>query len=341
MTKKELTKEVAYKDYTVAKENLPLPFVHYPGFYGAFFGFAETEKSIISFCSCTKVAIENYLTFRLSSPIPTNSSPSRNGPLDSMYFPRSVVDKLIEERISGNENIINYLTFTNKICHECNQIVPSYRYCVEMYGGVFKQNYGWYINKQAFEFGISPINNRVIADICPQEILELIELDPIQTPIKYQELSTCDFEKANELWKKFQKQNRKVWKIIENEVRRKFKHKKIGDAWTSETILYHIICSLFPNYNIYRHYRPDFLEGLELDIYIEELKIGVEYQGIQHYEPISYWGSEEAFEKLQKRDMKKQTLAKLNGIPIVYFTYEEHLNDDIVMDKLKLHIDNS
>jgi len=32
-----------------------------------------------------------------------------------------------------------------------------------------------------------------------------------------------------------------------------------------------------------RHYRPDFLQGLELDIFIDELKIGMEYQGIQHF----------------------------------------------------------
>jgi hypothetical protein len=207
-----------------------------------------------------------------------------------------------------------------------------------MYGGAFKQNYGWYINKQAFEFGIAPISNHVIPDICPQKILDLIELDPFQTPKIYQELSVSNFKKADALYKKFQKQNRKIWNIIENEVRRKFNHNKIGDAWTSETILYHIICSLFPNYKIYRHYRPEFLEGLELDIYIEELKLGIEYQGIQHYEPISYWGGEEAFEELQKRDMKKQNLAMLNAIPIVYFTYEENLNDAIVMQKIKSYI---
>jgi hypothetical protein len=255
-----------------------------------------------------------------------------------MYFPKTIVDKLIEEKKPQNENIVSCLVFKNNICHECNQVVPSYRYCVEMYGGAFKQNYGWYINKQAFEFGIAPISNHVIPDICPQEILDLIELDPFQTPKIYQELSVSNFKKADALYKKFQKQNRKIWNIIENEVRRKFNHNKIGDAWTSETILYHIICSLFPNYKIYRHYRPEFLEGLELDIYIEELKLGIEYQGIQHYEPISYWGGEEAFEELQKRDMKKQNLAMLNAIPIVYFTYEENLNDAIVMQKIKSYI---
>lgn len=237
MWEKKIIKEVAYKDNTIANENLPFPIVYYPGFYGAFLGFAEDNHSTISFCSCTRVAIENYIKFQLSSPKDTKVKPDRNFILDFMYFPKIVVDKLIEEKISQNKNIINYLVFNNNICHECNQITPSYRYCVEMYGGVFKQNYGWYINKQAFEYGIEPISNHILRDICPREIFELIELDPFQTNRICQELAVSDFKKADALSKKFQKQNRKIWNIIENEVRSKFNYKKIGDAWTSETML--------------------------------------------------------------------------------------------------------
>ena len=192
MIMEQLTKKVAFKDNIVATENLPFSIVFYPGFYGAFFGFAENKNTQISFCSCTKVAIENYLRFRLSSPIPTSARPSRNFVLDSMYFPQAVVDELIEDKRPQDKNIINFLIFKDKICHECNQVIPSYRYCVEMYGGTFKQNYGWYINKQALEFGILPISNYIIPEICPQEILDLIELDPIQTPKIYRELTNSE-----------------------------------------------------------------------------------------------------------------------------------------------------
>lgn len=338
MNQRKNDKEVAFKDYTVAKENLPFPVVLYPGFYGAFFGFRESESSPILFCSCAEEAIRNYLRFRLSKPIPENSDPSRCFVLDRMYFPRIVVDSLMQQRKPNSEQIIGYIRFENKLCHECNNVVPSYRYCVEMYGGAFKQNYGWYINKQAFEFGISPITNYIIPDICPQEILELIKLDPTETPKRYQELVNSDFEKADQLLKDFQKQNRRIWNIIENEVRQKFGHKKVGDAWTSETILYHIVRSLLPNFAIRRHYRPNFLDGLEIDIFIEELRVGIEYQGIQHYEPVNHWGGKEALEKLQKRDLKKKKIADSLGIPIVYFKYNEHLNDDIVIDKLRKYV---
>jgi hypothetical protein len=338
MKRRNNIKEVAFKDYTVVKENLPFPIVLYPGFYGAFFGFRESENSPILFCSCAEEAIQNYLRFRLSSQIQANSDPTRCFILSSMYFPRAVVDRLMQQNKPNSKQIINHLSFENKLCHECNNVVPSYRYCVEMYGSSFKQNYGWYINKQAFEFGILPITSHVIPEICPQEILELIKLDPIETSKKYQELVNSDFEKADKLLKDFQKQKRRIWNIIENEVRQKFGHKKIGASWTSETILYHIICSLFPNFTIRRHYRPDFLEGLELDIFIEELKVGLEYQGIQHYEPVNHWGGKETLEKLQKRDLKKKKIADSLGIPIVYFKYDEHLNDEIVIGKVKKYI---
>lgn len=332
-------KEIAYRGNIIAKENLPFPIVLYPGFYGAFFGFRQREDSSIVLCSCAKEAIENYLRFRLSKPIPLNTDPGRMFALDSMYFPRALVDTLMKRGVQNNYEVINYLVFESNLCHECNGVVQKYRYCHEMYGGAFKQNYGWYINKQAYEFGIEPISNRVIPEICPQEILEIIKLDPIETPKRYLELVKTDPAEADRLMKEFEKQNRQVWNIIENEVRQKFGHRKIGEAWTSETILYYIIWSLFPNMTVLRHYRPDFLQGLEFDIFIKELKVGIEYQGIQHFEPVDHWGGIEALWKLRARDKKKREICSSLGMQLVYFKYDEGLNNELVLAKLKKHIE--
>lgn len=137
------------------------------------------------------------------------------------------------------------------------------------------------------------------------------------------------------LGKQFRKYYGKIWRIIENEVRRKFGHKNIGEAWTSETILYYTVKKLFPNYKIYRHYRPGFLEGLELDIFIEEVNIGIEYQGIQHYKPVEHWGGKEALKELKKRDSCKKKLCEAQEVQLVYFKYNEGLSDDFVLTKLK------
>lgn len=339
MTKKVDLKEIAYRDNTIARENLPLPIVLYPGFYGAFFGFRQREDSPIVLCSCAKEAIENYLRFRLSKPIPLNADAGRMFVLDSMHFPRALIDTLIKRGVQNNYELIKYLVFESNLCHECNGVVPKYRYCHEMYGEAFKQNYGWYINKQAYEFGVGPISNRIIPEICPQEILELVKFDPIELPKLCQELVKTNPAEADRLIKEFEKQNRQVWNIIENEVRQKFGHKKIGEAWTSETILYYIIRSLFSDKTVLRHYRPDFLQGLELDIFIKEIKVGIEYQGVQHFEPVDHWGGIEALQKLKTRDKKKGEICSSLGIHLVYFKYDEGLNNDLVLAKLKKNIE--
>jgi hypothetical protein len=339
MKDKDSLKEIAFRDHTSAHEDLPLPIVLYPGHYGTFFGFRQTEDSPIVLCSCAKEAIESYLKFRLSTPIPLNVDPARMFILDSMNFSKTLVGTLMKRGVQNDYEVINHLVFENKLCHECNGLVPKYRYCHEMYGGAFLQNYGWYINKQAYEFGVEPISNRTIPEICPQEILELIKLDPIETPKRCHELLETNSAEADKLWKEFQKQNRKVWNIIENEVRLKCGHRKIGEAWTSETILYYIVRSLFPDMTVQRHYRPDFLQGLELDIFIKELKVGVEYQGVQHFKPIGHWGGIEALQKLKVRDRKKREICGSLGIHLVYFKYSEGLSNDLVFAKLKKYVE--
>ena len=75
------------------------------------------------------------------------------------------------------------------------------------------------------------------------------------------------------------KLQREFQNAIENLVREQFGYPKIGDAWVSETMLFHIVEEIYPDVEIIRHHRPNWLEGLELDIYIPSLKIAIEYDG--------------------------------------------------------------
>lgn len=330
-------KEIAFKDNTVATERLPLPVVLYPGFYGAFFGFKKSiSDSQIFFCSCAREAIGNYLDFRLSREIPRNMDPNRMFILDKARFPLAAIEELQKENPTKDKTILSNLTFSNKLCHECNHVVPSYRYCHEMYGGTFKQNYGWYINKQAYEWGLEPISNRFLPYACPEDILYLLEDEEFQSA-KSERLTLVqsnDFSEMSELGKKIRKHLRKIWNVVENEVRSKFGQKKVGEAWTSETILYHIVQTLYPKATILRHYRPDYLEGLELDIYVKELNLGIEYQGIQHYKPVKHWGGEAALEKLKGRDNKKKEICEKMRVSLIYFRHDEELSNSYVEEKL-------
>ena len=84
-----------------------------------------------------------------------------------------------------------------------------------------------------------------------------------------------------------------------------------------------------------RHHRADFLQGLELDVYLPDRNIGIEYQGVQHFEPVAHWGGEEALAKLQKRDAKKKRLCREAKVKLVYFCHDENLSTDLVRNRIR------
>jgi len=333
MGKKKVRKEVAFKDGIIREEELPLPFVHYPGFYGSFFGFSEKRNSEIILCACSLSAFENYLIYRRrGGHEDSNAIQEKKFIISSKQFPIGLTTFLLDNHINSENKIKQAIKFEEKICHECNKTVHSMRYCVDMYGGVFKQNYGWYIARQAIEYGCFKFD-RFLKDKCPQEILDLMDIDPKDFQAEYQRLLNIDFEQANNYSKLYGIQQRKINRIFENEVRRKFGHKQVGEAWTSETILYFLVKQLYGE-NVIHHYRADFLQGLEIDIYVPHKKIAIEYQGIQHYKPIKYWGGESALKRCKERDAKKKRICKANDIKLVYFTYRDDLSIDIVQERL-------
>lgn len=108
----------------------------------------------------------------------------------------------------------------------------------------------------------------------------------------------------------------------------------MGEAWANETLLFQIISEIFPEQKLIRHYRPGFLDNLELDIFIPNLNIGIEYQGIQHFEPIQHWGGKAALERTKERDSRKKALCQKNRIDLIYFYYTEELSSALVKEKL-------
>ncbi|WNF35694.1 hypothetical protein RJD24_14700 [Bacillaceae bacterium IKA-2] len=364
----------------IIKENLPFPIVQYP--LGAFVVFKQNEKSEYIFCSCMKEAVKNYISLRLyQNDIylrlrGKNFLDFKEKNIESYYvlstkdFPTELVRKLIKDKVPENEKIINYIPFEDKLCHECNKAIPSIRFCNPMYGGKFKQKFGWYIQKKYYENGVLPSSFYYKKDLVSDELLELLdfkysdlfeqvrekeclnkysddeinqvlnELDDSHIEGTNKTISSNDFEHiwAYEVSKIVDKRHRKINTIIENEVRLRFDHKKIGEAWTSETILYNIVERLFPQMTLKRHYRPKILDYLELDIFIEEFNIGIEYQGIQHFKPIKHWGGKPALKKTKERDNKKKDLCQKHGIKLVYFNYNEELSEEFVNNRLVEHL---
>ena len=93
--------------------------------------------------------------------------------------------------------------------------------------------------------------------------------------------------------------------------------KKVGESWIGETELYYFIKTNFNNYQVLHHGSPEFLGRQHLDIWIPELKIGIEYQGAQHDKPVEFFGGQIAFEENLKRDERKRQLCKENGVKLI------------------------
>ncbi len=306
----------------ITYEDLPLPIVYYPEHYGAFFGFSEDVGEKIFFCECQRNAIENYIELRKKQPL-TNYSGSKTYPLGTDYFPRTVAEK----SRSYEESPLEAFGFKEKLCFRCNKKIPTMKYCHPMYGGVFKQRFGWYIQQEKFRLGIDPYQIQEL-NILPEEC----------TPAFYdyvQRLSQL-MSKNDEFGDELSKLQHEFQNALENSVREQLGYPKIGDAWVSETILYHIVEEIYPNIEIIRHHRPQWLNGLELDIYIPSKKLAFEYQGIQHFQAVEHWGGQEKLKIQKEHDIRKKQICEEKGICLICINYDEELTNDYIVKKIAL-----
>ena len=69
---------------------------------------------------------------------------------------------------------------------------------------------------------------------------------------------------------------------------------------------------------------------LLFDFYIPAINTVIEYQGIQHFEPVEFFGGEIAFQDLKKRDKIKQEYCKLHGINYIAISYNENIDSALI-----------
>lgn len=75
----------------------------------------------------------------------------------------------------------------------------------------------------------------------------------------------------------------------------------------------------------------------ELDCYNEDLKLGIEYDGEQHFLPIKPWGGKSALKKTQKYDKFKNVACRALGITLIRIPYTQKNNvHQYLMDALNL-----
>lgn len=95
----------------------------------------------------------------------------------------------------------------------------------------------------------------------------------------------------------------------------------------AETKLYEYIKEKYP-IEIERQKKFKWLNGKSLDIYIPSMNIAVEYQGRQHFVPVSIYGGEKHFLKQKQRDIDKYNECKKHNIKLFYFSKEKEIPNE-------------
>lgn len=89
--------------------------------------------------------------------------------------------------------------------------------------------------------------------------------------------------------------------------------------------------------NIFFHKEKTFddliyVSNLRFDFYIPKQNIAIEFDGIQHYKPVGYFGGNDAFIETQKRDKLKDIYCKEKNIKLVRIPYFEINNINTILD---------
>lgn len=80
------------------------------------------------------------------------------------------------------------------------------------------------------------------------------------------------------------------------------------------------------------------IRAQEIDIWVPDLKLAIEYDGKQHFEPIDFFGGTEDFNRRQELDRNKDKLIMQHSEDIKYFirfSYKDKITDDFVKKALK------
>lgn len=72
------------------------------------------------------------------------------------------------------------------------------------------------------------------------------------------------------------------------------------------------------------------IKTLPFDFYLPDFNIVIEYQGVQHYEPIEYFGGEEKFKNQVLRDNIKREYCKKSNIILFEISYCSDLNKELI-----------
>ena len=93
------------------------------------------------------------------------------------------------------------------------------------------------------------------------------------------------------------------------------------------------------NINYIKEYSfPDLIsedtkKSLRFDFYLPELNTVIEFDGLQHFEPVELFGGEEAYNKLKKNDNLKNNFCNKNNIKLIRINYKQENEIEKILAK--------
>ena len=122
--------------------------------------------------------------------------------------------------------------------------------------------------------------------------------------------------------KKLQQRVDKLYSEISREGR-------IRTKWGNEYHLFLLISKYVHNATYQYHY--EWLGKQSYDIYLEQYRTAIEYQGKQHYEAVELFGGDEGLQDNKERDKRKKMLSEEHGIKLLEWKYTVPVNEKNVI----------
>jgi hypothetical protein len=323
-----------------------MPWVHYGGLYSTFVQFSESEDSQRFLCECSRSAAGSHVIDFCEArgdkpPWPLKYLPGLIEAADPSSMPQ-------EAEFSGPAEVIPQLQFAEGICHRCNLGVPSIDYGYEICfkrTTFFAQRFGFYIQQWLYAQGLSGWGSALPNTPIGVEVQHLLAIDDAATR---KLLSECwrarnitgekpplSWEEEHELNTALKRQRLSICNHAEQVLRQHFRFPPRGKLAQAEHLLFLIASRIFSPEQILRRARPDWLVGLELDIYIPSLRIAFEYQGHQHENPRSFLhADEESFSRLRDRDDRKRRACAQHNVRLAYFDESDYLTEALVRQRV-------
>lgn len=121
--------------------------------------------------------------------------------------------------------------------------------------------------------------------------------------------------------------------LVQQRYNKLLKEGLASPKWVSEYSMYHLISKYYED-AIYQ-YHSDWLGMQSLDVFVPSINTGFEYQGIQHYQPVNFFGGEDGYKQRLILDNKKKEKLKEHNIHFIEWKYNEKISKIVLKTKLK------